>query len=1313
MVKSIKKIVIAMFAVVSVCAAFLGGLTLKNAKADGETVTVSLNGGFIINGSDYKTDDIILTPTDKSIVLTRENVKTLLGGAEYVYRKASAGTFDGVTVNEDGTWSPVSDKELPEGMLFGLFYDENDNGIADENETVYRRGDNMPLVKGKTIKCYYEKKYVYAKVHMKNEVVLKRATEDLTGNLNAFQRIYTARDFQPLTANLTAIGMNAFTRAGSYDAASNWFNSKNFNNVTTSVEFPETVTQIRDEAFLMCGNLSNITGLKNVELVGARAFILCGQNTNQSETMFLEFGDNVKALGNMKAVDDSIGGANNRGSVFAVNRSNVRIIFNGKGTESSPLQTPAANVSQFQTKGVEDFFVYVPKGTTDAWYPTDNFAERMKDETTKKAVGMREMVRINYDLNGGNVEGKTTVKTQYLDYGAAEVMRDGKEVNILAHNPAAQDFSKLNTVKFVSPAKHASVFSHWETNSGEKWKEADFKNEQKLKTLTEDTVFKAVWIDSIGSVTIDFNGGFHASGETTSDENFEHHFTEETLVLTPENARKIVGYELVCLKGEPRRYKDGIEIAADGTFVPRNDAAIPTGLAFGLFYDDNDNGIPDGNETLYKSGDAITLKNGKTLKVYYEHNLTFAKRAAEGEVTVKRATSGYDGDALNAFKEVYEVELFKPLLSETVKIGESAFTGYKLKITDTIKAEDYIFDLGHNNITTSVELPDTVREIDKDAFMYVQKLSHISGLDSVESLGYRAFVQSGRMVDSSETLYFVFGENVRSVGSNTGGNVFSIYRQNVRVIFNGSAEAGSPLNAPGNREDVRNLNFHTNNMTETFFVYVPKGTTANWYPSEEKYGAIMKDGGSSPSRLVCIREMYRINYDLNGGTYNGKDEVERGYVDAGAVSVLRGENQEVNLTDYNPSARDLKLLNTVDSKLEPVKSGLIFEYWLDQNGNKWTCEDLSDESKLSTLTEDLRLTAFYDNGLSVKLHFNNGQSDYVSNVRYKAAITDYVIHPVSCYYFAGWYKAEDLSDDSFYGLTIDSVREDLELYAKYNPIECSAKLYLTGGTYNGKISEYIPFSFKYGNESALPNVSGESSLIKRNGYTFVGWYDNDDFSGDPVTNIPSDEYAPTYYAKWESESSFANIEYELNGGENPSDAPTKYTVGDETTLPVPEKYGYSFKGWYLAADFNSGYIEKIDVTFSGDVKLYACWRDNNLKSIAYVLNGGHNNENNVEEFSAGDRIVLYSPTRKNYAFEGWYTSENYDEASKVEVLTIGEDITLYAKWKKVAEDAPEDSTVTPTKKPWTKFTFQFTCGCIVIAGFLISMLVLKKFKSKE
>ena len=474
------------------------------AQAAGEqSLIVDFNGGFGFNGRAYVTDPISYNFSGDSVVLTKDNAKAMLGGYEYVYEKGTAGTYDGVTVNENGTWSPVSDKELPTGMLYGFFYDENNNGVADETETIYRRGDELPLKNGATLKCYYEQKYVFTKVHMKNEVMLKRATKDLSDNLNAFQSVYTESDFTPICTDMVIVGPNAFTY--------NYQTGKNNNNITTSVALPETVTQIRDEAFIMCVKLVEITGFQNVELVGARAFILCGQNANQSETMFLEFGDKLKALGNLKAVEN-IGGANNRGTVFAVNRSNVRIIFNEPATETSPLQTPIANVEQFQAPSVDNFFVYVPKGTSDAWYPTDNYVRRMTALSANKVVGMREMVRINYDLNGGTVNGKTAVGTQYLDYGAAEVTRDGAEVNILDYNPKAQDLSKLNTVKYITPVNGGTAFKGWKDQNGKVWTESMLTSAEELTTITEDLTLTAVWDDDklLGSsITLDGNIGLN------------------------------------------------------------------------------------------------------------------------------------------------------------------------------------------------------------------------------------------------------------------------------------------------------------------------------------------------------------------------------------------------------------------------------------------------------------------------------------------------------------------------------------------------------------------------------------------------------------------------------------------------------------------------------------------------------------------------------------------------------------------------------------------------------------------------------------
>lgn len=90
-----------------------------------------------------------------------------------------------------------------------------------------------------------------------------------------------------------------------------------------------------------------------------------------------------------------------------------------------------------------------------------------------------------------------------------------------------------------------------------------------------------------------------------------------------------------------------------------------------------------------------------------------------------------------------------------------------------------------------------------------------------------------------------------------------------------------------------------------------------------------------------------------------------------------------------------------------------------------------------------------------------------------------------------------------------------------------------------------------------------------------------------------------------------DIKYELNGGNNPDSAPKQYNVLYRTDLPVPQRYGYTFDGWYLDSNFTT-YIESINpdapctTGFSGvnelyskcnkqrigEIKLYAKWKFN-------------------------------------------------------------------------------------------------------------------------
>ena len=66
---------------------------------------------------------------------------------------------------------------------------------------------------------------------------------------------------------------------------------------------------------------------------------------------------------------------------------------------------------------------------------------------------------------------------------------------------------------------------------------------------------------------------------------------------------------------------------------------------------------------------------------------------------------------------------------------------------------------------------------------------------------------------------------------------------------------------------------------------------------------------------------------------------------------------------------------------------------------------------------------------------------------------------------------------------------------------------LNGGTINrGNVTEYI-----YGQGAALPTD------VTKTGYTFAGWYENKDFSGDSVTTISStDTGKKVFYAKWDN-----------------------------------------------------------------------------------------------------------------------------------------------------------------------------------------------------
>ena len=92
------------------------------------------------------------------------------------------------------------------------------------------------------------------------------------------------------------------------------------------------------------------------------------------------------------------------------------------------------------------------------------------------------------------------------------------------------------------------------------------------------------------------------------------------------------------------------------------------------------------------------------------------------------------------------------------------------------------------------------------------------------------------------------------------------------------------------------------------------------------------------------------------------------------------------------------------------------------------------------------------------------------------------------------------------------------------------KEYFTGTRYgdDNRLPDNLPLLMdyqKYYNAGTLPLIL---PVPTKDNYVFVGWFDNPDFTGDPVTQLLVGNGDKFFYAKWEGVS--YSISYQLNGG---------------------------------------------------------------------------------------------------------------------------------------------------------------------------------------
>ena len=178
--------------------------------------------------------------------------------------------------------------------------------------------------------------------------------------------------------------------------------------------------------------------------------------------------------------------------------------------------------------------------------------------------------------------------------------------------------------------------------------------------------------------------------------------------------------------------------------------------------------------------------------------------------------------------------------------------------------------------------------------------------------------------------------------------------------------------------------------------------------------------------------------------------------------------------------------------------------------------------------------------------------------------------------------------------------------------------------------------YTYGVGATLPTD------VTRTGYTFKGWYDNENLTGSPVTAIGGAETGnKEYWAKWEINQ--YTITFDTNGGSEI--APITQDYGTEITAPDnPTRKGYTFKGW----------DKEIPETMPADnITVKAQWGINQY-TITFDTNGGSEIASITQDY--GTKITAPdNPTRKGYTFKGW--------DKEIPETMPAENITVKAQWK--------------------------------------------------
>lgn len=256
--------------------------------------------------------------------------------------------------------------------------------------------------------------------------------------------------------------------------------------------------------------------------------------------------------------------------------------------------------------------------------------------------------------------------------------------------------------------------------------------------------------------------------------------------------------------------------------------------------------------------------------------------------------------------------------------------------------------------------------------------------------------------------------------------------------------------------------------------------------------------------------------------------------------------------------------------------------------------------------------------------------------------------------FKGWYTERSggtlITADSL----VDAL-DDFTIYAHWEGVEMQVYFEANGGV------GYLPsITVMYG------STYGPLPTVTRTDKDFGGWFTALE-GGTQVTSDTIVNRIGTHnlYAHWDHKH--VNVAFNVNGGSSTHEKKLVECEAPYGELPVPERYGYDFDGWYSAKTGGFPIKEDSIVQEITSHTLYAHWTPKAGIKVSFDPTTGTGVTEDIyviynSEYSKGGAFPVV--TRDSYDFAGWYTAEvGGKQVTPDTLVSVEEDHTLYARWR--------------------------------------------------